>query len=52
MHHSLDLPTLPGHGRSLIEGTTSDFACIRMYTGAAPRQDPTRVYGNTTFEMG
>ncbi|MDA8124365.1 MAG: GNAT family N-acetyltransferase [Deltaproteobacteria bacterium] len=52
LHHALDLPSLPGHGRSLVTGATSDFACIRMYTGLAPRQDPARVFGNTTFEMG
>ncbi len=51
-HHDLDLPDLPGHGRSLVAGAASDFSCIRMYTGTSPRQDETRVFGNTTFEMG
>lgn len=51
-HHYLDLPDLPGHGRSLVTDAASDFSCIRMYTGLSPRQDETRVFGNTTFEMG
>ena len=51
-HHYLDLPALPGHGLSLVRNAGSDFSCIRMYTGDAPRQDPARVFGTTTFEAG
>ncbi|MFZ1362183.1 MAG: GNAT family N-acetyltransferase [Candidatus Nanopelagicales bacterium] len=33
-------------------GFTPSFTCVRMYVGEPPRLDLTKVFGNTTFELG
>ncbi len=50
--HYIDVPHV-AHGQEKIKsGLEHKFICTRMYLNEMPAQDVTRVFGNTTFEMG
>lgn len=50
--HYIDVPSLVPGREQIISGLEQKFICTRMYMNETPAQDVTRVFGNTTFEMG
>jgi hypothetical protein len=51
---SIDVPDPNEAGVDLVRarGMRPEFACVRMYSGAEPDIDVTRVFGFTSFELG
>lgn len=51
---AIDVPEPNGPARALAEslGLVPVFACARMYRGAALARDLSRIWGETTFELG
>ncbi|MEM6489581.1 MAG: GNAT family N-acetyltransferase, partial [Pseudomonadota bacterium] len=45
-------PNTAGVAMARALGLTPMFACARMYKGAPPVRDLTRLFGETTFELG
>ncbi|MEL6997711.1 MAG: GNAT family N-acetyltransferase [Pseudomonadota bacterium] len=50
----IDMPDPNASGADLVTslGLEVVFSCARMYRGAPPTRDLTRIFGETTFELG